>query len=222
MTHASIGTVTEILSEIQIVPVVVLDDPSGANGLADALVAGGISCAEITFRTPAGLAALKALRGRTDLLLGAGTVLNAADVDLAADAGASFIVSPGFAADVVARCRERGVTAIPGVATASELQAAVAAGLRHLKFFPAEQTGGLPTLSALAGPFPDVRFMPSGGLRPDNVHSYLDHPAVFAAAGSWMVPRAAIVAGDFQEVARLCAETRARLTEHNRTRQGTS
>jgi 2-dehydro-3-deoxyphosphogluconate aldolase/(4S)-4-hydroxy-2-oxoglutarate aldolase len=220
MTHTP-ATVTGILSEIRIVPVVVLDDPTVANDLADALVAGGIPCAEITFRTPAGLQALKELRGRTDLLLGAGTVLSAADVDLAADAGARFIVSPGFGADVVARCRERGVTAIPGVATASELQAAVGAGLRHVKFFPAEQAGGLPMLSALSGPFPEVRFMPSGGLGPDNVGTYLDHPAVFAAGGSWMVPRAEIVEGNFQEIARLCAETRAQLAEHNRLKQGT-
>jgi 2-dehydro-3-deoxyphosphogluconate aldolase/(4S)-4-hydroxy-2-oxoglutarate aldolase len=212
--------VPDILADIQIVPVVVLDDATGANELADALVAGGIPCAEITFRTPAGLEALKALRGRTDLLLGAGTVLNATDVDLAADAGAKFIVSPGFGADVVARCRERGITAVPGVSTASELQAAVAAGLRHVKFFPAEQAGGLPMLSALSGPFPEVRFMPSGGLRPDNVNTYLDHPAVFAAGGSWMVPRAALVAGNFQEVARLCAETRARLAERQCKNQG--
>jgi 2-dehydro-3-deoxyphosphogluconate aldolase/(4S)-4-hydroxy-2-oxoglutarate aldolase len=221
MTRPSAATVTGILSEIQIVPVVVLDDPAAANGLADALVAGGIPCAEITFRTPAGLEALKELRGRTDLLLGAGTVLSAADVDLAADAGAKFIVSPGFGADVVARCRERGVTAIPGVATASELQAAAGAGLRHVKFFPAEQAGGLPMLSALSGPFPEMRFMPSGGLRPDNVSSYLDHPAVFATGGSWMVPRAEIVAGNFQEIARLCAETRAQLVEHNQLKHVT-
>ncbi|MFF1254430.1 bifunctional 4-hydroxy-2-oxoglutarate aldolase/2-dehydro-3-deoxy-phosphogluconate aldolase [Pseudarthrobacter sp. NPDC058329] len=219
MTIAT-ATVTETLTNIQIVPVVVLDDPSGANALADALVEGGIPCAEITLRTPAGLEALKALRGRTDLLLGAGTVLNAADVDLAVDAGAQFIVSPGFGADVVTRCRERGVTAIPGISTASELQVAVAAGLRHVKFFPAEQAGGLPMLTALSGPFPDVRFMPSGGLRPDNVNTYLDHPAVFAAGGSWMVPRATIIAGHFSEVARLCADTRAQLDGHKRKAQG--
>lgn len=146
-------------------------------------------------------------------------MLTAADVDLAADAGAKFIVSPGFGTDVVTRCLERGVTAIPGVATASELQAAVAAGLRHVKFFPAEQAVGLPVLSALSGPFPEARFMPIGGLRPDNVNTYLDHPAVFAA-GSWMVPRAAIVAGNFQEIARLCAETRSALAEHHRMNQG--
>lgn len=206
------ATVTETLSAIGIVPVIVLDDPSRANDLADALVQGGIPCAEITFRTPAGLEALKALRGRTDILLGAGTVLNATDVDLAADAGAKFIVSPGLGADVLARCHERGLTAIPGIATASELQAAVAAGLRHVKFFPAEAAGGLPLLTALSGPFPEVRFMPSGGISPDNVTTYLDHPAVFAAGGSWMVPRAAIRAGDFDEVARLCAETRTLLS----------
>lgn len=219
MTAIFTAAVTELLSDIQIVPVVVLDDPATANELADALVAGGISCAEITFRTAAGLEALKALRGRSDILLGAGTVLSAADVDLAADAGARFIVSPGFGADVAGRCRERGITGIPGVATASELQAAAAAGLRHVKFFPAEQSGGLPMLNALAGPFPEMRFMPSGGIRPDNVGTYLDHPAVFAAGGSWMVPRAAILAGDFDEIVRLCAETRAWLTERNRLHQ---
>lgn len=222
MTITAAATVTEALSDIQIVPVVVLDDASGANSLADALVQGGIPCAEITLRTPAGLEALRALRGRRDLLLGAGTVLNAADVDLAADAGAQFVVSPGLGADVVARCSERGVTAIPGIATASELQAAVAAGLRHVKFFPAEQAGGLPMLTALSGPFPDVRFMPSGGLLPHNVHTYLDHPAVFAAGGSWMVPRATIVSGNFEEVARLCAATRAQLDGHKHKAQGPS
>jgi 2-dehydro-3-deoxyphosphogluconate aldolase/(4S)-4-hydroxy-2-oxoglutarate aldolase len=96
----------------------------------------------------------------------------------------------------------------------------VAAGLRHVKFFPAEQAGGLPMLTALSGPFPDVRFMPSGGLRLDNVNTYLDHPAVFAAGGSWMVPRATILAADFSEVARQCADTRAQLDEHKRKAEG--
>ncbi len=195
---------------------VVLDDASRAHELADALVQGGIPCAEITFRTPAGLEALATLRHRTDILLGAGTVLTAAGVDLAADAGAKFIVSPGLGADVLARCREHGLTPIPGIATASELQAAAAAGLRHVKLFPAELAGGLPMLTALAGPFPEMRFMPSGGLTPENVTTYLDHPAVFAAGGSWMVPRAAIRAGDFDEVARLCAETMGHLAGHQR------
>ena len=212
-------SVTDTLTAIGIVPVIVLDDPSRANELADALIEGGIPCAEITFRTPAGLEALKALRGRTDILLGAGTVLNATDVDLAADAGARFIVSPGLGTDVMDRCRERGLIAIPGITTASELQAAAAAGLRHVKFFPAELAGGIPMLNTLFAPFPGMSFMPSGGLTFDNVSAYLEHPAVFAAGGSWMVPRAAITAGDFGEVTRLCTETRALLSTNLKGRE---
>jgi len=172
-----------------IVPVVVLDDERHAEPLADALAASGISTVEITLRTAAGLAALRRVSDRTDLVVGAGTVLDAGQVDAAVDAGARFIVSPGFSAEVVARAREYGVVVLPGVATPSELQAAVNAGLSAVKLFPAAQLGGIGMIDVLRGPFPDVRFFPSGGITTATVRGYLDHPAVFAIGVSWLVSR---------------------------------
>jgi 2-dehydro-3-deoxyphosphogluconate aldolase/(4S)-4-hydroxy-2-oxoglutarate aldolase len=203
--------VLDQLARIRVVPVVVIDDPAHAGALADALVAGGLPCAEITFRTSAGEAAIRALSSRQDILIGAGTVLNAGQVDRAVDAGARFVVSPGFGIDVVTRAKERGILVLPGVATATEIQAAVGAGLDAVKFFPAEQSGGLGMLSALSAPFPGLRFMPSGGVSPTNTADYLAHPAVFAVGGSWMVPRERIAVGDFETVRRLAEETTARL-----------
>ncbi len=204
--------VLDRLAGIRVVPVVVIDDPTRADDLADALVAGGLPCAEITFRTPGGEAALRAIASRQDILVGAGTVLTSEQVDRAVDAGARFVVSPGFGIDVVTRAQELGVAVLPGVATATELQAAVRAGLNAVKFFPAAQSGGLGMLSALSAPFPDVRFMPSGGIRLAGVAGYLAHPSVFAVGGSWMVPRERIAVGDFETVRRLAAET-ARLLD---------
>ncbi|HEU4808634.1 MAG TPA: bifunctional 4-hydroxy-2-oxoglutarate aldolase/2-dehydro-3-deoxy-phosphogluconate aldolase [Homoserinimonas sp.] len=199
------------LAAIRVVPVVVLDDPEHAEPLADALVAGGLPCAEVTFRTPAAEAAIRALAGRTDILVGAGTIVTAAQVDRAVDAGARFLVSPGIGHDVLRRASERDIPVLPGVATASEAQTAVAAGLGRVKFFPAETTGGVGMLSALSAPFPGLRFMPSGGVNLANVTGYLAHPAVFAVGGSWMVPRDRIATGDFDAIRRLTAETVAHL-----------
>ena len=211
-------SVIETLGRTGVVPVVVLEDPTSANPLADALVQGGIPCAEITLRTPAGIRGIDALKDRTDILVGAGTVLTREDVDRAADAGARFIVSPGFAPDVVARSVQLGLTVIPGISTATELQAAVAAGVSHVKLFPAEIVGGLQLLKALAGPFPDVKFMPSGGLTLQNMTGYLQNPAVFAVGGSWMVPQTAMASRRFSEVAKLCAETRDMVSTAKATR----
>lgn len=199
------------LASIRVVPVVVIDDPAHAEPLADALVVGGLPCAEVTFRTPAAGAAIRALADRTEILVGAGTIITADQVDRAVDAGARFLVSPGFGLDVVRRAQELGVPVLPGVATASEAQAAVGAGLREVKFFPAEKSGGLGMLSSLSGPFPDLRFMPSGGVNLANVRDYLAHPAVFAVGGSWMVPRERIAAGEFDAIRRFTAQTVARL-----------
>jgi 2-dehydro-3-deoxyphosphogluconate aldolase/(4S)-4-hydroxy-2-oxoglutarate aldolase len=185
-----------------IVPVVVLDDERGAEPLADALTKGGITCAEITFRTAAAPSAIRRIAARPDFLVGAGTVITADQVDAAVDAGARFIVSPGLDLEVVARASELGVTVLPGIATPSELQAAVRAGLSAVKVFPVEQLGGLRFIDALSAPFPDVRFFPSGGIRPDAARSYLDHPAVFAIGASWMVSRADIAGGRFDLIAR--------------------
>jgi 2-dehydro-3-deoxyphosphogluconate aldolase/(4S)-4-hydroxy-2-oxoglutarate aldolase len=185
-----------------IVPVVVLDDERGAEPLADALMRGGITSAEITFRTPAAPSAIRRIAARPDFLVGAGTVITADQVDAAVDAGARFIVSPGLDLDVVTRARELGVTVLPGIATPSELQAAVRAGLAAVKVFPVEQLGGLGFIDALSAPFPEVQFFPSGGIRPDTARSYLDHPAVFAIGASWMVGRADIRGGRFDLITR--------------------
>lgn len=200
-------TVLERIGTMGVVPVVVLDDVAQAEPLGDALVAGGLPCAEVTFRTTAGEAALATLAARGDLLIGAGTVLTAAQVDRAVDAGAAFIVSPGLSAEVVRRAQERGVTALPGTATASEVQAAVNLGLEAVKLFPARILGGTDMLDALSGPFPGMRFMPSGGVTLASAGEYLQHPAVLAVGGSWMVPRSRIAAGDFDAIRSLTEET---------------
>lgn len=187
----------------RIVPVVVLQDAASAGPLADALVAGGIRCAEITLRTAAGLDAIGALRDRRDIVVGAGTVLSPEQVDDVADAGARFAVSPGFDPRVLERCLARGLPLVPGVATATEIQQALGRGLRHLKLFPAKQIGGLDAIRAFAGPFPDAYFMPSGGVSSANASDYLANPAVFAVSGSWMVPTDALEAGDFSLIEEL-------------------
>ncbi len=196
-----------------IVPVVVIDCAAIAVDLVGALAAGGIKTVEITLRTPAGLEAIRATSALGSTV-GAGTVLTPQQVDECADAGARFIVSPGFDDDVVARAQERGLDVLPGIATATELQRALRAGLDTVKFFPADRLGGLPTISSLAGPFPYVGFMPSGGVTAANAAEYLAHPSVFAISGSWMVPRDAVAAGDFDTVARLSAEAMTMTEAH--------
>ena len=200
-------TPADVMSALEraIVPVVVLDDARHAEPLADALAAGGITCAEITFRTSAGPAAIRRIANRPEFLVGAGTVTTASQVDAAVDAGAEFIVSPGLGLDVVTRAHELEVTVLPGIATPSELQAAVRAGLTAVKLFPAEQLGGLSMIDALSAPFPGVGFFPSGGIRPDTARSYLDHPAVFAIGASWMVSRAHITDGRFDQITQASA-----------------
>jgi 2-dehydro-3-deoxyphosphogluconate aldolase / (4S)-4-hydroxy-2-oxoglutarate aldolase len=202
-------SVLERLEQSRIVPVVVIDDAAKAPDVAAALAAGGIHCAEITLRTAAGLSSIAAIAGTPDFVLGAGTVLTASQVDECVDAGAEFIVSPGLDDEVVARAHERGVIALPGIATATEIQRALRAGLTEVKFFPADRLGGLATIAALAAPFPQVRFMPSGGVSAANAVEYLQHPAIFAIGGSWMVSRQAIADGDFDTLQRLSAEATA-------------
>ena len=197
------------LSDIRIIPVVVIDDADRAQDVAAALAEGGIPCAEITLRTPAGLAAITAIGSTPGFVLGAGTVLTPRQVDECVDAGARFIVSPGFDDEVVARAQFHDVAVLPGVATATEIQRAIRAGVDVLKFFPADRLGGLPTIAALAAPFTDVRFVPSGGVRAANALEYLRHPAIFGISGSWMVTREAIAAGEFDSIARLSASAAA-------------
>lgn len=173
----------------RLVPVVVIDDAADAPALGAALVDGGLPVAEVTFRTAAAADAIRALADRGDVLVGAGTVLTPAQVDVAVAAGAQFVVSPGTSPAVVERCGEHGVAVLPGAVTASEIQAVLELGLDTVKFFPAGTSGGAAAITALAAPFPDVRFVPTGGVGPTNLAPYLTLPAVAAVGGSWMVPR---------------------------------
>jgi 2-dehydro-3-deoxyphosphogluconate aldolase/(4S)-4-hydroxy-2-oxoglutarate aldolase len=199
------------MARIGIMPVIVIDDASAAGDLADALAAGGVPCAEITLRTPAGLTALAAAASREGFLAGGGTVLTTDDVDRCADSGARFVVSPGLDEDVVERALQRGLVAIPGVATATEVQRAWKAGLDRVKFFPARNLGGVAAIEALAGPFADMRFMPSGGVGIDDVSDYSRSQSVFAVSGGWLAPRSAIRAHAWDEIARRAAASVVRL-----------
>lgn len=204
--HPSHGEVLDTLSAHRLVPVLVLEEASRAADVGQALAAGGLPVVEVTLRTPAAAEALRELARRDDLLVGAGTVLTAEQVDLAVDAGASFVVSPGLSAAVVRRCRERGVLPLPGAVTATEIQAALELGLDCVKFFPAATSGGVPAIAALAAPFGRVRVVPTGGIGPATVLDYLALRSVLAVGGSWMVPADRIAAGDYDAVRRLTAE----------------
>lgn len=192
--------VIESLSAARVVPVIVIDDAARAGDLAAALAEGGIRAVEVTLRTPAGLDAMAAMAAHGGLIVGAGTVLTPAQVDACAAAGAQFIVSPGVDDEVIARAQEAGLGVLPGVATATEVQRALRHGLSELKLFPADRLGGLGMIDSLTGPFPELRFMPSGGVSAANAVEYLAHPSVFAISGSWMATRAAITAGDFDGI----------------------
>ena len=198
------------LREIGVVPVVALPDVEAALPLAEALLAGGLPCAEITFRTAAAAEALPLVRQHfPELFLGAGTVLTLEQADRAIDAGAQFVVAPGTNPAVVDHVLARGVPMLPGVATPSEIEAALARGLDVVKFFPAEPFGGVATLQAFAGPYPLVRFVPTGGISAANLAAYLAQPSVLACGGSWMVRRELLAARDFATITRLAAEASA-------------
>ncbi len=194
------------LSAARLVPVVVLDAAADADRLAGALVAGGLPVAEVTFRTAAAQDSIRAMAARGDILVGAGTVLTPAQVDQAVAAGARFVVSPGLSRAVVERCGEHGVLALPGVVTATEIQAALELGLTTVKFFPAGTSGGAATIVALAAPFGEVSFVPTGGVGPGNLAEYLAIPTVVAVGGSWMIPRELVKAGDFAGIQQLTAD----------------
>jgi len=204
------GAVADVVSDLEhcaILPVIMIDDPSRAVDLATALADGGIGCAEITLRTDAGVRAIAAIASALpDFVIGAGTVLSADAVDRVIDAGARFVVSPGLDDEVVERARNYGSLALPGVATASEVQRALRNGLDRLKFFPSEQLGGRAMIDALAAPFSSVQFVASGGVGIHNVSTYLESPAVFAVSGSWMATRSHIADADWDSVRRLAAE----------------
>ncbi len=188
------------LAVARIVPVLTLDDPAHAGPVAGALKAGGLPVVEVTLRTPGALAALTALAGDPGLLAGAGTVVSLDQVDAVVAAGARFIVTPGTDPAILARCRDLGIPVVPGVATASDIMRAIAEGISIVKLFPAELLGGVRMLTALAAPFPGLRFIPTGGITAGLLPSYLAHPAVLAVGGSWMVAPNLIRDGQWDEI----------------------
>ncbi|MBV8201289.1 MAG: bifunctional 4-hydroxy-2-oxoglutarate aldolase/2-dehydro-3-deoxy-phosphogluconate aldolase [Acidobacteria bacterium] len=201
------------LGRLGIVPVAVIDDVGDAAPLTEALLAGGIGGAEVTLRTPAALGALAVMARYPGFVAGAGTVLDAWQVAAAADAGARFAVSPGFDPDVVDACQNRSLPVLPGAVTATEIQRVRRAGLRACKFFPAEASGGLHALSALAAPFPDMRFVPTGGIGPANAGDYLAAPYVLAVGGTWMVTRELIAGRYWDRIRALAAQAAALAAE---------
>jgi 2-dehydro-3-deoxyphosphogluconate aldolase/(4S)-4-hydroxy-2-oxoglutarate aldolase len=195
--------VLEEIRRLRIVPVVAIHDSRAAGPLADALLAGGLPCAEVTFRTDAAERSIRVLAERGGVLVGAGTVLKIEQVKIAVEAGAKFIVSPGLNPNVVRYCLDQGIPVTPGVCTPSELSLALDFGLEVVKFFPAEAFGGLKTLKAISEPYSRMRFIPTGGIGPANLVEYLLFPRVLACGGSWMVKSDLISSGNFQEITRL-------------------
>lgn len=195
-------TVIETLAIHKIIPVIELDAAESAVPLAAALTAGGLPVAEVTLRTAAAIRSIAEIaRQYPQFLVGAGTVISAEQCRLACDAGAKFIITPGLAPGVIELCRERGIPVIPGVSTPSEIIQALEFGLTTVKFFPAVRFGGIGTIKAYAGPFPQVRFIPTGGVNMDNVVEYLACETVVACGGSWMVNKEYLKAKRFADIA---------------------
>jgi 2-dehydro-3-deoxyphosphogluconate aldolase / (4S)-4-hydroxy-2-oxoglutarate aldolase len=193
-----------------VIPVIVLQDVAHAVPMARALVEGGVRVLEVTLRTPVALACMEAIaRDVPEAIVGAGTLRTVADVRAARDAGCRFGVSPGYTLEIGAACREAHVPLLPGVATAGEVMAANADGLAFLKFFPATAAGGVPMLKALAGPFPDVVFCPTGGITAETAPQFLALPNVRVCGGSWLTPADALAAGDWDRITRLAREATA-------------
>jgi 2-dehydro-3-deoxyphosphogluconate aldolase / (4S)-4-hydroxy-2-oxoglutarate aldolase len=189
------------LREYGVVPVIVLSDPEQAEPLGEALLAGGLPVAEITFRSDAALEGIRTMaRTYPQILLGAGTVLTVDQVKAAADAGAAFIVTPGFNPAVVDYCVDVGLPIYPGISGTGEIEEALARGLEVVKFFPAEALGGVPMLKALSGPYRNLGFMPTGGIGLANIHDYLALPQVIACGGTWLVSKEALAARDYSTI----------------------
>jgi len=196
-----------------IAAILTVHDAATITDVVDALAAGGVSTIEVTLRTGAGWDAIERLAGRSDVVVGAGTVLTPADATRAVELGATFVVSPGLDAAVVEQTAALGALPLPGIATPTELQSALKLGLRALKLFPAEPLGGVAMLKALAGPFAGVSFMPSGGVTPAILESYLSQPNVFAVGCSWLVTAESVSAGRFDEISARAREAAALVPE---------
>ncbi len=201
------NAVLEKISRIGIVPVVKIDRAEDAVPLAKALCQGGLPCAEVTFRTDAAAAAIKAMTENfPQMCVGAGTVLNAEQVDAAVAAGAQFIVSPGLNPNTVKYCIGKNIPITPGTSSPSDIEQAIELGLDVVKFFPAEQSGGLAKIKAMAAPYVNMKFMPTGGINAKNLTSYLDFNKIIACGGSWMVPGDLINAGEWDKIEQLTRE----------------
>ena len=206
--------VLEALSKIGIVPVVVINDARDAKPLAEALIKGGLPCAEVTFRTDAAEESIRIISENfPEMLVGAGTVLTTEQVDRAVAAGAKFIVAPGLNPVVVEYCVKKGIPVVPGTATPSEMEQAMSFGLDVVKFFPAENNGGLSMIKAVAAPYVGLRFMPTGGIHAENVRDYLKYDRILCCGGSWMVKGDLIKAGDFAKIEALTREAAAIVKE---------
>jgi 2-dehydro-3-deoxyphosphogluconate aldolase/(4S)-4-hydroxy-2-oxoglutarate aldolase len=195
------------LRQVGVVPVVELPRAEDAVPLAGALIAGGLSCVEITLRTPGAVEGIAAIRAAyPEILLGAGTVLSIAQLETAIAAGADFAVAPGTNPEIVRASLERGLPILPGVSTPSEVETAMALGLRTVKLFPAELLGGAPYVRALCGPYREIGFVPTGSITPETLPGYLEIAQVHACGGSWMVKPAVIAAGDFAAIEQLASD----------------
>lgn len=201
------NAVLEKLNKIGIVPVVVINNVEDAAPLAKALCAGGLPCAEVTFRTAAAKEAIKIMTETCpEMVVGAGTVLNAEQVDAAVEAGATFIVSPGLNPKTVRYCQEKGVAVTPGTSSPTDIEQAIELGLDVVKFFPAEQSGGIAKIKAMAAPYVNMKFMPTGGISAKNINDYLSFPRIIACGGSWMVPAKLVDEKKFDEIEKLTRE----------------
>lgn len=202
------------ISEVGILPVVVLDDAKDATKLAKALIEGGLPCAEVTFRTDAAEESIKLIAAEyPDMLVGAGTVLSVEQVKRAVNAGAKFIVSPGFDEDVVKYCLENNIPVTPGVCTPSDVQKGYKLGLDVLKFFPAEPSGGLSMIKAIAAPYTMMKFIPTGGINENNMEDYVKYDRILAIGGSWMVKSSLIKNGEFDKIKDMTAAAVKRVKE---------
>lgn len=201
------STVAEKIAELGVVPVVVLEDAKDAAPLAKALVEGGLPCAEVTFRTAAAEESIKLMTAEyPDMFVGAGTVLTIDQVDRAVAAGAKFIVSPGFDPEIVDYCMEKNIPVFPGCVSPSEVAQAVKRGLKVVKFFPAEQAGGLAMLKAMAAPYTMLKFMPTGGINTKNLKEYLGFSKILCCGGSWMVKGDMIKNKEFDKITEMTRE----------------
>ena len=195
-----------LLAAARVVPVLTVRTPALTVPLADALAEAGLVCAEVALRTPDSDQVLEAMAAHGGLTVGAGTVLTPGDAERAHAAGAAFLVSPGLDEEVLAAGHRLGIPVLPGVSTATEVMRALRYGVGTLKFFPAEQAGGVAAVKALTAPFPAVQFMPTGGIGPGQVRAYLEAPSVLAVGGGWIAPPDVLERGDFAQIRRLAAQ----------------